>query len=184
MVCNRFTRALAALALVGLTLPMMACGKQTTLDRFGSVIRTAAGGYQAFLDQQHAQGLLQDDTYARQSAKAAAILKEADAFSALISGFGSIAPGDVPAILLQLGRISAQVESALRDPAWTGANANLPAVKALRWIQTATATAALVVSALFPPPPTPVAGTASTPRAIPVAPKAASKVKVQLPPVS
>ena len=185
MASNKLKSGLALLAVLALTFPLAACGKQTTLDRVGAVLRTAAIGYQTQIEQLKNQGAISEERYQSLKRRADAIVQQSDAFANLIAGFGEIAPGDVPRILLQIDSFASQVEAALRDPAWTGADASIPALRALRWIRATLASAALVVSALFPPKPSPTVAPAGA-KPAPAAPVKAiktNKIKVDLPAV-
>lgn len=185
MVSNKIKNGLALLAVLALSFPLAACGKQTTLDRIGAVLRTAAIGYQAQIEQLKNQGAISEEKYNSLKRRADAIVQQSDAFANLIAGFGEIAPGDVPRIILQIDSFASQIEAALRDPAWTGQDANIPALRALRWIRATLASTALVVSALFPPKPSPTPTTSgNVPKASPVKPIKTSKIRVDLPPVS
>lgn len=165
-------------------LPLMACGKQTTLDRVGAVLRTAAIGYQTQIEQLKNQGAISQEKYEALARRAAAIVAQSDAFANLIAGFGEIAPGDVPRIILQIDAFASQVEAAIKDPAWTGVDANIPALKALRWIRATLASTALVVAALFPPKPSPTpSASGAVPKVAPAKAIKTSRVKVDLPPV-
>ncbi len=168
---KRFTSL--ALILV-ITASLTGCGKQTTLDRIASVLRVAADGFQIQLDQLKAQGVIDEEKYNRLSAKSAAIKRQADELGRVISGFGAISPGDIPRILQQIELVVAAVESALTDPAWTGADAVLGTTRTLHWLRATLTTASLVVAALFPPQPSPsiAAGVKS------ISP---AKVKIDLP---
>lgn len=185
MVSKGMKRGIATLALFAISFPMAACGKQTTLDRVGAVLRTAAIGYQTQLEQLKAQGALSEEKFNALNRRANAIVAQADAFAALIAVFGEIAPGDVPRILLQVDSFAAQVEAALKDPAWTGVNADIPALKALRWIRATLASTALVVAALFPPKPSPTPTASGNVPRVDTAPKPVktNRVKVDLPAV-
>ncbi len=185
MAFKNLRNVVALLAIIGLSFPLAACGKQTTLDRVGAVLRTAAIGYQTQIEQLKNQGAISEEKYNSLKRRADAIVQQSDAFANLIAGFGEIAPGDVPRIILQIDSFASQVEAALRDPAWTGTDANIPALKALRWIRATLASTALVVSALFPPKPSPTpTASGNVPKAGPVKPVKTSKIRVDLPPVS
>ena len=175
-------RLFLALVLLALVLPLAACGKQTTLDRIGSVLSTAVTGYQLQLDQLHAQSIINDTKYAHLTAKNAAIRKQVDELGRVISGFGQIGAGDVPRLLQQIDQVAGVVESSLTDPAWTGVNANADALRALRWIRATLSTTAVVVAALFPPAPSPTPTTAGTvPQVRTMPAKKTAAVKIDLP---
>lgn len=177
-------RVVAAIAILLAVLPLAACGKQTTLDRVGAVLRTAAIGYQAQIEQLKTQGVIDEAKYNSLKRRADAIVAQADAFAGLIAQFGEIAPGDVPRILLQVDSFASQVEAALRDPAWTSVDANIPALKALRWIRATLASTALVVAALYPPKPSPTpSASGAVPKVAPAKAVKASKVRIDLPEV-
>ena len=183
MVFNRIRGGVALLAVLALTFPLAACGKQTTLDRVGAVLRTAAIGYQTQIEQLRNQGAISEEKYQSLKRRADAIVQQSDAFANLIAGFGAISPGDVPRIILQIDSFAAQVEAALRDPAWTGTDASIPALRALRWIRATLATTALVVSALFPPKPSPTPAPSGVKPAGAAPAKAikTNKIKINLP---
>jgi hypothetical protein len=83
----------------------------------------------------------------------------------------------VPKILQQIDLVAGVVESSLGDPAWTSANANLGALRALRWIRATLSTTAVVVAGLFPPKPPGVTPASAKP----APPREARKVKIDLP---
>lgn len=172
---------LAGLVLAG-TLPLAACGAQTTLDRVASVLTTAVNGYQLQLDQLKGQGILDEAKYNRLTIKNSAIRKQVEELGRVISGFGTISSGDVPRILQQIDAVAGVAESSLTDPAWTGVGANVDALRALRWIRATLSTTAVVVAGLFPPKPSPTPTTAGSVPQVRAAPAIApARVKVDLP---
>lgn len=175
---KRFNRKLAiVLVIVLAVLPLAACGKQTTLDRVGGVLLTAVDGYQLQLDQLKSQGVIDAEKYDRLTRKNGAIRAQVAELARVISGFGVIGAGDVPKILQQIDLVAGVVESSLSDPAWTSANANLGALRALRWIRATLSTTAVVVAGLFPPKPPGVTPASAKP----APPREARKVKIDLP---
>lgn len=140
------------LVMVGLTLPLVGCGKKTTLDRIGQIAVTAAFAYQTQLDSLLSGGSITQEQYNKLKPGADAALLNAKEFAQVVSGFAEIAPGDVPKITLQISQLITVFRQTLQNASLAGLSAASLPIRILTYgIDTLNA-AAIVFAGMFPPP--------------------------------
>ena len=177
---RRLKNALVGLALVAITFPMAACGKQTTLDKVGAIAVTGASLYQQELDNLLARNVISAAKHAELSAQAAEIKRQAAALGTLISGFGNIDAKNKAAVVAQIGAVLALVTDSLHAAQLGGLPPDSKIFTALNYIDLALVSAESVLAVLFPAPP---AGEIASSRAVPSTSPAipARKINVPLP---
>ena len=169
---------LMTLALVGLTLPLAACGNKTTLDRIGNVAVAAATAFDAALVQYLAGKSISEATYQKLKPKAEALIAEAKAYDVLIDGYAVIGPNDIGAITFQTAQLVAKFRGTLQDGATWGLSPNSTAIKVLNFAVDSLTVASAIFAGLFPPP---AVVTAQAGNGIPVPKKALRATPITLP---
>jgi len=166
------------LALLSLTLPLVGCGKKTTLDRIGAIAVTAAYAYQTQIQQLLAGGSITQAQFDKLKPGADAALLNAKEFAQVVSGFAEIAPGDVPKITLQIAALVGVFRNTSQSAALAGLSPAALPVRILTYgIDTLNA-AAIVFAGLFPPP---AVVSAQSGSGIPIPKKALKATPLQLP---
>lgn len=166
------------LALVSLTLPLVACGNKTTLDRIGNVAVAAATAFDSALVQYLKGKSISQATYDKLKPRAEALIKEAKDYDALIDGYAEIGPGDVGAITAQTATLISRFRGTLQDAGLFGISPNATAIKVLNFAVDSLTIASAIFAGLFPPP---AVVTAQAGNGIPIPKKSLKATPVQLP---
>ncbi|TXH40732.1 MAG: hypothetical protein E6Q97_39005 [Desulfurellales bacterium] len=167
-----------ALALIVVIAATSAGCKQTTFNRIGAVIVAAAEGYDRQIENLFREKLIDQTTYDKRKASAAALITDAKDYQTLLAAFPVLTRENS-------GRVAAATSDLLRKFRSTLSNpdlGNLPPgskpVQALGYAITVLDNAAIALAAIFPPSQGPTPANATLPpKAVP-----ARSIKIDLPP--
>lgn len=170
-------RFVACSLILALAVTSAGC-RQTTFNRVGAVIVAAADGYDRQIENLFREKLIDQTTYDKRKASAAALLVDAKDYQALLAAFPVLTRENS-------GRIAAATSDLVRKFRATLSNpdlGNLPPgsgpVRALGYAITVLDNASIALAAIFPPSQGPAPANATLPpKAVP-----ARSIKIDLPP--
>ena len=168
-----------ALALIVVIAATSAGCKQTTFNRVGAVIVAAAEGYDRQIENLFREKLIDQTTYDKRKASAAALITDARDYQTLLAAFPVLTRENLPRIVGATSDLVRKFRGTLQNPDLGNLPPGSGAVRALGYAITVLDNAQLALAALFPAPSqdrTPASATPG-PQAVP-----ARSIKIDLPP--